>query len=185
MDIQLALKLGERSFGRNVSGGSSQPGVHVPLRLHLPIWMGLFEVSNRRENIFIYCLFPNIYTYISKDYFQASVCVCCWIYLWLVMINILSLDILEVHAEGVHGYRKFGKPWSRAMIWTSRTQKHSNTASKIPRIIRCNTAFKGVLCSGSSLSNVNIFLIYGLRSFKRSEICHNAVVSFHSAQAMR
>ena len=50
----------------------SQPGVHVPPGVHLPIRRGTFKVSNRRENVFAYYLFPNIYTYISDYYFQKS-----------------------------------------------------------------------------------------------------------------
>jgi len=33
---------------------------------------GTFKGSNRRENVFAYYLFPNIYTYISDFYFQKS-----------------------------------------------------------------------------------------------------------------
>ena len=38
--------------------------------VHLPIWRGTFEVRNRREKMFTYYSFWNIYTYISEHYFQ-------------------------------------------------------------------------------------------------------------------
>jgi len=45
----------------SVYNRGSQPGVHVPLGVDLPVRMGTFEVSNRNE-IYIYIfLFPNIY----------------------------------------------------------------------------------------------------------------------------
>ena len=33
---------------------------------------GTFKVSNRRENVFAYYLFPNMYTHISDYYFQKT-----------------------------------------------------------------------------------------------------------------
>jgi len=52
--------------------GGSQPGVHVALGAHLPIWRGAFKVSNRSEN-YIYILFISKYLYIYHEhYFQKS-----------------------------------------------------------------------------------------------------------------
>jgi len=34
---------------------------------------GTFKVNNRKENMFIYYLFSNIYTYISENNFQRSI----------------------------------------------------------------------------------------------------------------
>ena len=116
----------------------------VGLKQRFPTWgactpKGTFRVSDRRS-IYIYIsLLPNIYTYISEYYFQNPLYAYCWIYQWLTMLNILSLDILGVHlhqskcwkgtclyfqmlkgymlicrnAAGVHGQRKVGNPCSK------------------------------------------------------------------------
>jgi len=63
----------------------SQTRVHLLLGVHLPIWRGPFEVSNRRKKLFIYYLFPN--SYISEHFFQKSLHACFLIYLLLIMIN--------------------------------------------------------------------------------------------------
>jgi len=42
----------------------SQTGVHVPLVVHLPVWRGTFNVSNRRENMFVHFkLFIHMHLY--------------------------------------------------------------------------------------------------------------------------
>jgi len=41
----------------------SQPGVHVPLGIYLPLWSGTFKVSNRKGK-YIYTLFISIYKWI-------------------------------------------------------------------------------------------------------------------------
>jgi len=47
------------------------------LGVHLPIWSGTFKASNSKETIVIYYLFPNIYTYISKYYFEEALYAYC------------------------------------------------------------------------------------------------------------
>jgi len=48
----------------------SQPGIYVPLRVHL-------RFAIEEQNIFTYNFFPNIYTYISEYSFQKSLCAYC------------------------------------------------------------------------------------------------------------
>jgi len=48
----------------------SQPGVHVPLGVHLPIRRVHLRIAIEEKYVFTHLLFPNIYTYISEYYFQ-------------------------------------------------------------------------------------------------------------------
>ena len=63
----------------------SQPGVRVPLGVHLIIWKGIIDVINRIKRIFLYSLFPNIYTCYG-DYLFAA-------FLPVKFLNKLSLSL--------------------------------------------------------------------------------------------
>jgi len=74
----------------------SQPGVHVPLGVHLPIRRCTFKVSNRRE-ICIYISLISKYLYIYQWILFSKAIIC---FFYLIFRN----------AEGVHGQRKVGNP---------------------------------------------------------------------------
>ena len=95
-----------------------QPGVHVPLGVHLPIRRRTFKVSNREVFICISFLLKYLY-----------------IYQWILFSKAVALnmflanhDTIFCHkefqgymfiwrnAEGVHGQRKVGNPCSNAMV---------------------------------------------------------------------
>jgi len=77
----------------------SQPGVHVPLEVHLPIWRGTFEVSNRRGK-YIYISFISKYSKIWKLSTKNSVEFCYFTQPFVIR-NIrstcLSVEMLTVY----------------------------------------------------------------------------------------
>jgi len=72
---RLCFLLHKTAVPPNSLSQRSKPRMHEPLVVNFLIWRGTFRVSNMRQSILIYYLFPNIYTYISELFFIVVTCV--------------------------------------------------------------------------------------------------------------
>jgi len=111
---------------------SSQPGVHVPLRVHLPIWSDTIKVSNK----YIYILF--VFKYL---------CIYQWI-LFSKIIICLSLNILTWrHKNGAYLVLKIWKSIKNIKIysWFPRgveSTKFQNWFSRPWKVLNLKMFFK-------------------------------------------